>query len=165
MKDGKLFGKINIIDLLVILLVAAAAVFLGIRLGERNAVGTPSTPTTSRIQYEVKVTRMEPELYDAIKARIDAGETQLLAGEALFDGYVTGIRAVPYVNTVSTDDGRYVVAEDPYYLNVYFTVEAAVSNALTNLVATQETRLGASIWVKTVGFQCVGTVTSLETIG
>lgn len=164
MKDGKLFGKINIIDLMVILLIVAAAVFLGVRLGERN--GTPSnTPTTSRIRYVVKVTRMDPELYDAIKERIDAGETQLLAGEALFDGYIVDMYATPHINTAATDDGRYVSAEDPYYLNVYITVEAPVSNAMTNLVATQETRLGSSIWVKTVGMQVSGTVIALETIG
>lgn len=164
MKDGKLFGKINIIDLLVILLIVAAAVFLGTRLGNRN---TPSSnsPTTSRIRFEVKVTRMETELYDEVKARFDAGETQLIAGEGFIDGYIVDLKAVPYTNTIATDDGRYVMAEDPYYLNVYYTLEAAVSNPITNLVATQEIRVGASVWVKTVGTQFQGTVTSLETIG
>ena len=164
MKDGKLFGKINIIDLLVILLIAAAAVFLGMRLGQRNSV-TPSTPTTSRIRFEVKVARMDLETYEAVKARYDAGETQLVAGEDLIDGYIVDLKAVTYSNTIATDDGRYVIAEDPYYMNVYYTVEAAVSNPITNLVSTQEIRIGATVWVKTVGTQFQGTVVSLETIG
>ena len=164
MKDGKLFGKINIIDLLVLLLVAAAAVFLGMRMGNRNS--TPSNaPTTSRIRFEVKVPRIDPEVYEAAKARIDAGETQLVAGESLIDGYVLDIRAVPQYTTVANADGQYVSTEDPYYLNVYFTVEAAVSNPITNLVATQETRIGATVWVKTLGIQFSGTVTAMETVG
>ena len=163
MKDGKLFGKINIIDLLVILLVAAAAVFLALRLSNR---GTPGdVPTSSRIRYVVKVLRVDPELYEAAKARIDAGETQLLAGEDLIDGHVVDVRSTPQIATMGDADGQYVYTEDPYYLNVYFTVEAATSNSVTNLVSTQEIRLGAVVWVKTLGSQFSGTVIDLETIG
>lgn len=164
MKDGKLFGKINIIDLLVILLIVAAAIFLGMRLGNRRT-GTPSAPTTSRVRFVVKVTRMDLECYESVQARYDAGETQLIAGEDLIDGYIVDLRASVYTNTIATDDGRYVLAEDPNYMNVYYTLEAAVSNPITNLVATQEIRIGAPIWVKTVGTQFQGTVIDLETIG
>ena len=42
-KNGKLFGKINIIDLLIILIVIAAVIFVGMRFfgGNDNDVGTP----------------------------------------------------------------------------------------------------------------------------
>ena len=42
-KNGKLFGKINIIDLLIILVIIAAAVFVGLRFfgGNDNDMGTP----------------------------------------------------------------------------------------------------------------------------
>ena len=160
MKDGKLFGKLNIIDLLVILLVIAAAAFLALRLGNR----TPSTPSTStgRIRYVVKVTRMDPEIYEVAKARYDAGETQLVAGDSLIDGQIVDMRAEPYVTTLTTDEGKYVVAEDPYYLNVYYTIEAGVTTWDINLVVSQEIRLGASNWVRTRGAQFQGTVIDFE---
>ena len=164
MKDGKLFGKINIIDLLVILLIVAAAIFLGMRLGNRSS-GTPSAPTTSRVRFVVRVTRMDLESYEAVKARYDAGETQLIAGEDLIDGYIVDLRSTTYSNPIATDDGRYVLAEDPNYITVYYTLEAAVSNPITNMVVTQEVRIGAPFWVKTVGTQFSGTIIDLETIG
>lgn len=164
MKDGKLFGKINIIDLLVVLLVVAAAVFLALRLSNRNSSPSSPVPSVSRIRYVVKVSRVDPELYEAAKARIDDGETQLVAGEQLIDGNIVAIRAVQQHSTLTTDDGRFVEAEDPIYLNVYITVEAAVTNPVTNLVVTQETRVGSANTVKTLGVQFNGTVISLEKI-
>ena len=42
-KNGKLFGKINIIDLLIVLIIIAAIVFVGMRYfgGNDNDIGTP----------------------------------------------------------------------------------------------------------------------------
>lgn len=42
-ENGKLFGKINIIDLLIIIIIIAAAIFVGLRLfgGNDNDMGTP----------------------------------------------------------------------------------------------------------------------------
>lgn len=162
MKNGKLFGKLNIIDFLVILVIVAAAVFVALRLTGRGPSDTPVGTTGTRIRYEVKVPRMEPELYEAIKARIDGGETQFLTGEALIDARIVGIRTAPYVTTVATEDGRLVLAEDPYFLNVYFTYEAGLTSVINNQVVTQEIRIGSSTWVKTVGFQFTGTVVNLE---
>lgn len=45
MKNGKLFGKLNIIDLLIILILIAAVVFVGIRFLAKDEVAiAPTTP-------------------------------------------------------------------------------------------------------------------------
>ena len=51
-KNGKLFGKINIIDLLIILVIVAAAAFFAVRYlggGGEDSVG--STKTTAEISF------------------------------------------------------------------------------------------------------------------
>lgn len=162
-EKGKLFGKLNIIDLLVILVVIAAAVFLGMRVMKLGGDSTEGLP--KRIRYEVEVARVNPTLYENLKARLDAGENQLVAGESFIDGYVTGVRAEPYHSTVFNETtNEYVDVDDPYYLTLYFTVEAAVTSAVNQQVVTQEIRIGRSNTVKTLGIEMTGTIFSVETI-
>ena len=87
-----------------------------------------------------------------------------MADGAMIDAYVTGVTAQPNTTTAVTDDGQYVVTEDPMYLDLYFTLEGAVSNTITQLVGTQEVRVGRSHFVKTLDFELTGTVTSCQTV-
>ncbi len=160
-KKGKLFGKLNIIDLLVILAVVAALVFLGVRLMAKSQ-STDTAENLPRLEYVVKTVKVDPEVYENAKARIEAGENQLVTGSTTIDGYVKEIWAEPYITTVTTDDGQMVQAEDPYYLTVYTRVEGPMTNTVTKLVYTQETRIGNSNCVKTEGAQFIGTVISIR---
>lgn len=49
-KNGKLFGKLNIIDLLIILVIVAAIAFLGVKVLGRDNVDL-GTPTTVRLTF------------------------------------------------------------------------------------------------------------------
>lgn len=163
-EKGKLFGKLNIIDLLVIAVVIAAAVFLGMRVFRLNSGSTEGLPT--RIRYEVQVLRVDPIVYENIKAHLDAGEDQLVAGESFIDGYVTDLRAEPYhATTFNEDTNQYVEVEDPYFLTLTFTVEAAVTSPVNQQVVTQEIRIGRGNTVKTLGIEVTGTIFSVESIG
>ena len=162
-EKGRLFGKINIIDLLVIVVVLIVAVALGIRLlGKSDYL--PTNDITTRIEYTVKVTRVLPEVYEGVQAHLDDSGIQCMADGAMIDAYVTGVTAQPNTTTAVTDDGQYVVTEDPMYLDLYFTLEGAVSNTITQLVGTQEVRVGRSHFVKTLDFELTGTVTSCQTV-
>lgn len=66
-KNGKLFGKINIIDLLIILVIIAAAVFLVVKMGGSDA------DTGSSETGKVAITFFGNEAPAEIGGRIEAG--------------------------------------------------------------------------------------------
>ncbi len=161
MKDGKLFGKFNIVDLLVILLLIAAVIFLGMRVIRLNSDPNPAG-SNSRIRYTVKFSSVDPEVYENAKAHIDGGETQLVAGESFIDGQVVEFWSEPNQLLGELGDGTYVQAQDPYFLTVYATVEAGLTGTLNNQVVSQEIRIGRTNSLKTLSVELFGTIIDME---
>lgn len=67
-KNGKLFGKINIIDLLIILVIIAAAVFLVVKMGGSD------TDTGSAVTGKVAITFFGNEAPSEIDGKINIGD-------------------------------------------------------------------------------------------
>lgn len=152
-EKGKLFGKLNIVDLLVILLVIAAAVFLVLR-HERNAEGG-GTGASATLTYQVLVKGVDPTYYDSIRQFVDPAEgkrDQLLSNTTPIDAYLVDCAATPHVEYINTDDGQVKRAqgEDDKRVDLLFTVEAQVSDLVTNTVGAQQVRIGASHVLKTI---------------
>lgn len=163
MKDKKLFGKFNIIDLLVVLLILAAGVFAVYRVIPQRP--SQSSAGISRIEYVVKVLRVDPAVYENAKKWFDQGETQLIAGDSFINGNVVDMYAEPYETTVANSDGEMVLTQDPYYLTVYCTMQGPITDEVVMKVVSQETRVGLNNVVKTRGFCFTsGTVISVEVI-
>lgn len=170
MKDGKVFGKINIIDLLV--LAAAIIIVAAVALKLTGRAGAARTETGTGIHYTTKVENVDPEVYQNIVAYIDAAKAagqpgdQLMASGELLSGYVTGVTAAPHPNEamVSTSIGGlsiYFGQND--LLDLIFTVEAYVANSVKTELGTQEIRVGKTHIVKTTHFELpYGTVLSCE---
>ena len=91
-EKGRLFGKINIVDLLVILVVIIAAVVLGMKFlkpGSSGVVGGGST--TTHVEYTVLVESVQPAVYESIKENYIP--STLMASGELLDGQVTAVEA------------------------------------------------------------------------
>lgn len=148
-EKGKIFGKLNIIDLLVILLVIAAVAFLGIKLANRDSGGVVGT---TKLTYTVKVSAVEPEVYESVKQNIPG---QLMASGELVNGTVVSVEAEPSHSgaSLSTEGGALDVTLRDDLLDLVFTIEANVTNTVTNEVGTQEVRIGKSHIVKTTKFE------------
>lgn len=161
-EKGRLFGKINIIDLLVILLVLVVAVVVGLKLMGKNQ-GIPGGGGGTMLTYTVRVSEVQPEVYEAIKTRVDAGDAQLMANGEMLSANITAVSATPYQKPVETMDGRIVYAQDTQRMTVVFTIEANITNPVTQAVGTQEVRIGKAHIVKTVDFELVnGVIFSCE---
>lgn len=80
-EKGRLFGKINIVDLIVILVIVIAAVVVGMKfLGGGNG-NSAINPNKTPVRYTVLVEGVEPEVYENIQKYIPG---QLMAsGELL----------------------------------------------------------------------------------
>lgn len=144
---GKLFGIINVVDLLVLLAVVLVVGGVGWRiLGPKIAeVAAPTTKitVTSRVRGAYPRQLEEMLSHDV--------PSKLVSGNSYIDGAdLVKIDSEPYVVQLPTDDGRLVNAVDPTRIDIIFTVEATVpqGGAVTK-IGTQEMRAGRDFTVKT----------------
>lgn len=149
-EKGRLFGKINVIDLLVIALIIAVAAIAATKLMGRS-LGLPGESKISWIEYTVEVPLVQESVYDAVKAEVDGGGdgAQLMADGLMLDGRIIEISSEPYILPVERADGVIVASEQPGYVTVNVTIQAAISNDITQKVGTQEVRIGKNHIVKT----------------
>lgn len=154
-EKGKLFGKINVIDLLVVLVLVAAVIFLAVRFlgGGSNVVDQ-----TTKITYTTTATSVEQATYDEVLRHLAeaGGKDQLMANGELVDGYVVKAEAVPHVNYSTDAQGNVVRSVEDYdggRLDVTFTVEANVADPIATKVGTQEVRVAKNHILKTVHFE------------
>lgn len=141
-EKGRLFGKINIVDLIVILVIVIAAVVVGMKfLGGGNG-NSAINPNKTPVRYTVLVEGVEPEVYENIQKYIPG---QLMASGELLDGYVTGVTPVEgrvHTATVNTADGTLEIPVNEGKLDLIFTIECNVVNSITTEIGTQEVRVG-----------------------
>ena len=113
-KKGKIFGKLNIIDLIAILLIVAVLALIGYKLLVRSPGGLAGEGQA--VVYTVEVKGVEPEVYEFIQKQLPS---QLMAANELLD--IEGIRA-SFVLTVY--QGRiYVSARSIDEVNVQIIME------------------------------------------
>ena len=169
-EKGKLFGKLNIIDLLAILVLVAALAFGGYKLLTRNSGADEATTATGSAQltYTARVSGIVPEAYEEVLRQLDmaGGRDQLMANGKLVDGaYITAVEAAPHVNYLYDSQGQVVVSEDSgpdARLDLTFTIQAAGIDPLTSLVGTQEVRVGKTHIVKTTHLEFNGTILTCD---
>ena len=98
-EKGRLFGKLNIVDLLVILVVLVAVVVLGVKfLGKDGGGGI--NPGKTQVTYTVLVKGVEQEVYDNIQKYIPG---QLMASGEMLDGQVVSVEPRAHEQTVTVD--------------------------------------------------------------
>lgn len=167
-EKGKIFGKVNIIDLLVILLAIAAAAFFVQRKYFRQLSGNSNTST--KLTYQVQVTRVEPVIYETVKQYVNRAEgksAQMFSSDTntFLDAFLVDCEAKPHVEYVTTSDGQVKRVEssgDDQRLDLIFTLEAQVTNPNTNAVGTQQVRVGIIHYLKTTYFELQGSVIKVE---
>lgn len=175
MKDGKVFGKINIIDLLVLILAVVIVVAVGLKMTGRLGAAVPEVGTN--ITYTVRVERVDAEVYENIKNFIEAAKNngknvpgdQLMSNGACLSAWVTDVTAVPAQEKTEMAVGdNYVgiVTAGKDLLDLTFTVEGYVANNTKTELGSQEVRVGKRHIVKTTHFELEnGTILSCEWAG
>lgn len=97
-KQGKLFGKINIIDLLVLLILVVAVVVVGVRFL------APKEQNLDRLEMKFYV----EEVNDWVADKIQIGDTMYDGTNQMTLGKVTSVeKGEPEIWAI-TEDGRYV---------------------------------------------------------
>ena len=150
-EKGRLFGKINIVDLLVILVILIGAAVVAVKfLGPGSTAAI--NPAKTHVTYQVLVEGVQPEVYENVQKHIPG--TLMASGEFL-DGQVTAVTATPHASeaSVSTTGDMLLVPVDSDLLDLVFTIECNVVNPVTTEIGPQEVRIGKTHIVKTDKFE------------
>lgn len=155
-EKGKLFGKINLIDLLALVLIVAALVLLAVRFLLPS--GSDPINGATKLTYTAQVQSVDQATYEEVMRQMEnaGGRDQLMANGELLDAYVTKVEAVPHVGYNTNAAGEVVRDVEDFEggrLDLTFTVEANVADVVTNKVGTQEVRVAKSHILKTAHFE------------
>lgn len=153
---GRLFGRVNIVDLTVLVLV----LFVAARLGLKSRLLRAVNPSTVK---PVEVVLVVEDVRQATVDAIQEGETVLNTKSNAALGKLVRKEVRPAQKEVATADGRLVLAESPFKKDVYLTVRGegqVTSNVI--LLGGAEMRVGASVPVKGLKFSVNSTVLDVK---
>ncbi len=160
-EKGKLFGKINLIDLIVILgiLLVAARFLLPVNFDDANE-GNGVTLDQKTIQYEFYVQRIREASINVARPGDIVKDTQTNTDI----GVIVDSRAVPYLEEVYTEDGP-IVNESKLYYDMIITLETpATVNTNTILVGKNEMRIGKQMTIQSAHMMVIGNIWSIEVL-
>lgn len=159
-EKGKLFGLINVVDLLILVAVCAVAgAILWQIAGDRvNDAVSPQAELTA----VVIVPGVHPELREEIERQDLVGEV-MVSGNSYVNAYISDIWLEDYTMEVETADGQLVEALSPTKKDVYFEVKTTVAkDTASPKIGSQEIRAGKTFIIKTQTFETSGTICYVE---
>jgi hypothetical protein len=159
-RKGRLFGKINIVDLLIVLLTIAIVggvyfVFFG--GADKQVV------ESTKVIYDFEITNVNTDFVDAINIGDPIRDS--IRGNEL--GTLTSKASRPA--TMLNEDlanGRYVIADVPNSYDVVITIEAKAKITPANIiVGGAEVKVGKKFFIKGKGYANQGFVTKMTLVG
>lgn len=157
---GKIFGLINVVDLLIIIAVIAVFGAIGMQIfGQKiNDVVSPQVELTA----EVVIIGTPPRLIEEIERQDLVGE-KLVSGNEYMNAVVDAVWMEDYVVQAVTSDGVIVDAKDPSKKDVVIRVKTTVPKGTPSpKIGSQELRAGRTYILKTQTFECSGTIRYVE---
>jgi len=156
MKNGRLFGLINIIDLLALLLVVLVIAGVGYSLlgSKAQDIVNPDVEMLATMRIRGAM----PHLYDELVA----SDKRIVSGNSFLDAEVVSVEKIPYVVQTSTSEGVIVDATDPTKVDIIIVVKAYVSQGTPSpKIGAQEVRTGRTYTLKTQTFECNANIDSV----
>ncbi len=158
-KDGKIFGRISIIDIAAILVVLVLIAGVALRFSGNQAV---SVSTGQTIECVVKVENVRMQTVDALKK-----------GGAVFDqeskeyiGDITGVTEEPGTTMLLMENGEYreVPTEGRYNAYVTIAFTGSVSDAGYYTATNRQMSVGGTLEMNAKFSQCEGKIFSVRQV-
>ena len=142
-EKGRLFGKINLIDLLVVLLIVAVLAAVVWKLGGKKAAAAVTGADKKAVEFE----DVPADIAEYAKTQT---QKSLVNDSKLIDAVITDVQTEVYAN-------------DFDHVRLYITVEASASfTGNVYKVGPQEVRVGYEYILKTSEFELTGLISALE---
>lgn len=141
-QKAKRIGKLNIIDLIAIVLILAVLALAGWKFLGKNGDSIEYERPQTKVTYQVKVEGVAPELYDNCLAHLPS---PLMASGALVGGQIETVEQQDY--HVLDASGSWI--KDPDHVTLIFTVTTTTPTAevMTTKVGDQEVRIGKTDYI------------------
>lgn len=140
-QKAKRVGRFNIIDIIAVILILAAAALLGWKLlGPDDTAGAPREMT--KVTYVVKVEGVPAELYENCVNHLPS---KLMASGALVGGQIVAVDREPYY--VLSADGEWILDETHTTLLFTAETETPTMEVMTTKVGDQEVRIGKTDYI------------------
>ena len=141
-QKAKRIGKLNIIDLIAIVLIVAVLALAAWKFIGKNGDSISYDRPQTKVTYQVKVEGVAPELYENCQAHLPS---PLMASGALVGGQIESVEMEPYY--VLGPDGQWI--EDPEHVTLLFTAttETPAGEVMTTKVGDQEVRIGKTDYI------------------
>jgi len=158
-EKGRLFGKINLVDLVTVLVLVAALAAVGWKLGGRK-VADAVADRAPTYEYEVICSKVYPDICEYAETCVG---DQLLAGSKLLNGEIAAVVTKPHTEMSDSTGAR---LEDADYRDLYVTIRCKPSKVGGSLtIGTQELRVGKSHIVKSTKLEISnGLILSMEQV-
>ncbi len=150
-KNGKIFGKVSIVDIAVLLVVALVAVGIFARYGSHI---TTAVQSQEDFRYVLKIEGVRQYTVDALNKKGAVTDKKSLKNL----GEITDVRTEGATRESVTADGRVTYAPMPDYYTCYVTIDAHGKESEENYVLDDATELSVgrivdlySKYVKTSG--------------
>lgn len=159
-KNGKIFGKISIIDLLIVITVIVGAIGFSMRF---LSIESKKVTENTKLEYVVEVEEVRSYTVDALnkKGTLVNAYTDDILGE------IINVESEPYTEQEVLSNGRTVVVEVPEKYKVRVTVQVEGKESENSFLAgkEQEIAVGSSINVVTKYASTTGKIISVKKLG
>lgn len=157
---GRLFGKINLIDLLVIVFIILLIGRFAVRLDFNKINEGQGVETNEKeFKYTVFVEKVRPVTVNAVKPGdiVRDGKTNVVIGE------VVEVRSEPHVAEIPTSDGELALAESKIYKDMYIKLRTrGIVTPNVILVGKKEIRIGTTFLMSSTYYSVISTVWDIE---
>lgn len=159
-EKGKLFGFINIVDLLVAIVIIGVIAVIGIRLtsSSRNAEGQNTLDGKKEIYVTLYGNSIVPEVAETLKP----GD-KLVANNVFTDAEIVSVDMVPAAYITTNSDGEAILTEHPIWKDITVVIKDTVNASNPILKAgNQEVRVNYNFILKTQQFEANCKVRGIE---
>ena len=156
-KNGKIFGKLSVVDLIALVLLLLAIAAVSYRFFSGNAI---LTANNQKINYTVKISGVRDFTYPFYKPGLKCFDRQTNK----YIGTIVNVRPMePFFEPVEESDGYMRNHEKPGVIVIYLDIEANGSEGDTAYYAegTYEIKAGSEIFLNTKYVDVVCRVTDV----
>nr|WP_317359881.1 DUF4330 domain-containing protein [uncultured Tyzzerella sp.] len=159
-EKGKLFGIVNIVDLLVAIVIIGVIAVIGIRItsSARNAEGESPLDGKKEIYVTLYGNSIVPEAAETLKP----GD-KLVANNVFTDAEIVSVDVAPAAYITTNSDGEAILEEHPLWKDITVVIKDTVNASSPILKAgNQEVRVNYNFILKTQQFEANCKVRGIE---
>ena len=159
-EKGKLFGLINIVDLLVVILIIAIVGVVAVKILGDKATNVIATKVDCYI--EVTMDGLYPEIVDEAMRQGLPGQRLVSGNEYVSGAVIVDIWEKEFIARIETEDG-FISAVDPTKKGMTVLIKTQVPpDTAAPTIGSQDLKAGKAYIVKTQTFEREGIITRVE---